>query len=50
MRYFVSVLALYAAAMSPAMATGFNVPEPESIALFAIGAVALVANQVKRKK
>lgn len=52
MRYLVSVLALYVAAMSTAMATGIPpaVPEPDSISLFAIGAVALLANRVKKKK
>jgi hypothetical protein len=50
MRYLVSVLALYAALTSSAMAIGGNpgiLPEPDSIALFGIGALVLIALRKK---
>lgn len=53
MGYLVSVLAVYLAAMSAAMAAPIIpppvLPEPDSIALFAIGAVALMASRAKKK-
>ncbi len=50
MRYLVSVLAFYVASMSVAMALPIApLPEPDSIALFAIGAVALMASRAKKK-
>lgn len=49
MRYLASVLALYVAAISSAFAAGGPpLPEPETLALFGIGAVALLLNRSKK--
>lgn len=57
MRLLASVLALYVASVSFVWAFGGGVPggtvaavpEPETLALFAVGAVAFIANRPKRK-